>query len=316
MAVHPLGGAGVHYWSLIAERYKLDLTVLDAQVDPQFSFMCADWDGQIRMDPSSVYAMQVLIKQKDHYTVSFACDTDHDRHGIVTPNAGLIPPNHYLTVAIDYLFNYRTEWSPKAAIGKTAVSSQIIDRLATELGREIYEVPVGFKWFVPGLESGNLGFAGEESAGVSFLRRNGKVWTTDKDGIIAALLSAEIIAHTGRDPAEIYQSLNQKLGHSFASRFQASANAKQRAQLANISAQKMQLTSLAQDPIVSISTHASGNNAALGGVKVVSAHGWFAVRPSGTEDIYKIYAESFKSPEHLGLIMAQAQTFIEAIFQE
>lgn len=316
MGVHPLGGAGVHYWPRIAEHYGLQLSVLDSEVDPRFAFMTVDWDGQIRMDPSSVYAMQVLIKQKDDYTVSFACDTDHDRHGIVTPHAALIPPNHYLATAIHYLFSFRPEWPKQVAIGKTLVSSQMIDRVAADLGRDVYEVPVGFKWFASGLQKGSLGFGGEESAGASFLRRNGKVWTTDKDGIVAALLSAEMTARTGRDPAESYKALSNRLGTSYSSRLQAPANAHKRQQLSTLSAHQIRSTTLADDPILAVLTHAPGNNAAIGGLKVVTAHGWFAVRPSGTEDIYKIYAESFKSNQHLHTILSQAQEIVDAVLTD
>lgn len=316
MGVDPLGGAGVHYWPMIADHYKLDLTVLNPQVDATFRFMSVDWDGRIRMDPSSVYAMQSLIKQKDNYTIAFACDTDHDRHGIVTPRAGLIAANHYLCAAIDYLFRFRPEWSKSAAIGKTLVSSQMIDRVAGELGRKVYEVPVGFKWFAAGLQEGTLGFGGEESAGASFLRRNGKVWTTDKDGIVAALLSAEMTARTGRDPSEAYDALTAKLGVSFASRLQAPATAQKRARLSRLSAQQVTSTSLADDPILEVLTHAPGNNAAIGGLKVVTAYGWFAARPSGTEDIYKIYAESFRDNEHLRSILTQAQAIVDAALEE
>lgn len=316
MGVDPLGGAGVHYWPMIADHYKLDLTVLNPQVDATFRFMSVDWDGQIRMDPSSVYAMQSLIKQKDNYTVAFACDTDHDRHGIVTPRAGLIPANHYLSAAIDYLFRFRPEWSKSAAIGKTLVSSQMIDRVAGELRRKVYEVPVGFKWFAAGLQDGTLGFGGEESAGASFLRRNGKVWTTDKDGIVAALLSAEMTARTGSDPSEAYDTLVEKLGVSFSSRLQAPATAQKRDKLSRLSAQQVTSTSLADDPILAVLTHAPGNNAAIGGLKVVTAYGWFAARPSGTEDIYKIYAESFRDTEHLRSILTQAQAIVDAALEE
>lgn len=316
MGVDPMGGAGVHYWPKIAEHYKLDLTVINTEIDSKFSFMSVDWDGQIRMDPSSVYAMQSLIKQKDNYTIAFACDTDHDRHGIVTPRAGLIPTNHYLSAAIDYLYSNRPEWGHNAAIGKTLVSSQMIDRVAAALNRKIYEVPVGFKWFAAGLQNGSLGIGCEESAGASFLRRNGKVWTTDKDGIAAALLSAEMTAQTRRDPSESYDALSKKLGVSFSSRLQAPASAQKRKQLSTLSAKKVKLTLLGDDPILEILTHAPGNQAPIGGLKVVTAYGWFAARPSGTEDIYKIYAESFRSHDHLRSIMTQAQTVVDAALKE
>lgn len=316
LGVDPLGGAGVHYWPMIADHYKLDLTVLNPQVDATFRFMPVDWDGQIRMDPSSVYAMQSLIQQKDHYTIAFACDTDHDRHGIVTPRAGLIPANHYLSAAIDYLFRSRPKWSKSAAIGKTIVSSQMIDRIAGTLGRNLYEVPVGFKWFAAGLQDGTLGFGGEESAGASFLRRNGKVWTTDKDGMVAALLSAEMTARTGRDPSDAYDALTQQLGVSFASRIQAPATAQKRDKLSRLSAQQVTTTTLADDPILAILTRAPGNDAVIGGLKVVTEHGWFAARPSGTEDIYKIYAESFCNDGHLRSILTQAQAIVDAALEE
>lgn len=310
MGVDPLGGAGVHYWARIAELYRLDLTVISDQVDPTFRFMSLDWDGQIRMDPSSPYAMQRLIALKNRFDISFACDTDHDRHGIVTKSAGLLATNHYLAVAIDYLFEHRTQWPVAAGVGKTIVSSQIIDRVAAKHKRKLVEVPVGFKWFVDGLFNATLGFGGEESAGASFLRTNGTVWATDKDGLIAALLSAEITARTGRDPGELYETLTQELGAPVSQRFEAAATAEQKDKLKKITARKIRSTDMAGEKIQEILTHAPGNNAAIGGVKVITASGWFAARPSGTEDIYKIYAESFKDNEHLQRILSEAQTIV------
>jgi len=312
MGVDPLGGAGVHYWARIAERYRIDLSVVSEQVDPTFSFMTLDWDGRIRMDPSSSYAMQRLVSLKDKYDISFACDTDHDRHGIVAPSAGLMPPNHYLAVAIDYLFRHRPHWSKHAAVGKTVVSSEMIDRVSARLGRKLYEVPVGFKWFVDGLFSGSLGFGGEESAGASFLRRDGTVWTTDKDGIVAALLAAEMTARTRRDPALIYQDLTRELGESAADRVEAPANADQKKKLSKLSPQQVKSAELAGEPITGVLAHAPGNGAAIGGIKVISKNGWFAARPSGTEDIYKIYAESFRGEDHLRSILREAQTIVDA----
>ena len=310
LGVDPLGGAGVHYWKPIAERYKLNLEVISEIVDPTFSFMTVDWDGQIRMDPSSPYAMQRLIKMKDQFDIAFACDTDHDRHGIVTKGAGLLPPNHYLSVAIHYLFQHRPRWSSKAAIGKTLVSTQMIDRVTAKLGRKLYEVPVGFKWFVDGLMDGSLGFGGEESAGASFLRLDGSVWTTDKDGIVPALLSAEITARMGKDPAEIYQDLAHELGESFSERIQEPATPEQKKILENLDASHVKITQLADEKIKAIFTHAPGNGAAIGGIKVEAKNGWFALRPSGTEDIYKIYAESFLGQDHLKSILDEAQIIV------
>ena len=311
MGVDPLGGAGVHYWAPIAERYRLDLTVISAEVDPTFRFMTVDWDGKIRMDPSSSYAMQRLIGVKDRYDVAFACDTDHDRHGIVT-RSGLLVPNHYLAVLIDYLFQQRPQWTRAAAIGKTVVSTALIDRVAKRLGRKLYEVPVGFKWFVDGLFDGALGFGGEESAGASFLRRDGAVWTTDKDGIVPALLSAEITARSGRDPGELYRDLARELGEPAADRVEAPATAEQKTRLAKLSPKQVQSTELAGEKIESVLDHAPGNNAPIGGIKVTAASGWFAARPSGTEDIYKIYAESFKDKAHLQSILQEAQGIVDA----
>ena len=311
IGVDPLGGAGVHYWAPIAERYRIDLDVVSVEVDPTFRFMSVDWDGRIRMDPSSPYAMQRLLALKDRYDVAFACDTDHDRHGVVTGSSGLLPPNHYLAVMIDYLFRHRTQWSAHAAVGKTVVSSAMIDRVASRLGRRLYEVPVGFKWFVDGLVDGSLGFGGEESAGASFLRRDGTVWTTDKDGIGPALLAAEITARCGRDPGLLYQDLARELGASAADRVDAPANAAQRRKLAALSAADLGISELAGESIVQVLDHAPGNGAAIGGVKVVCADGWFAARPSGTEDIYKIYAESFRGEQQLRRILGEAQGIVD-----
>ena len=312
MGVDPLGGAGVHYWAAIAERYGLNLTVVNDVVDPTFRFMTVDWDGRIRMDPSSIYAMQSLIGLKDRFDVAFACDTDHDRHGIVTRSAGLLPPNHYLAVAIHYLFQHRPQWRKDAAVGKTVVSSQMIDRVAAKLGRRLYQVPVGFKWFVDGLLDGSLGFGGEESAGAAFIRLDGGVWTTDKDGIVPALLSAEISARMGRDPGEIYRELAREFGESAYDRVDAPATPEQKQVLALLSPQQILSTDLAGEKILSILTHAPGNGAAIGGVKVSTKSGWFAARPSGTEDIYKIYAESFHGADHLRRIQTEAQAIVGA----
>jgi phosphoglucomutase len=311
MGVDPLGGAGVHYWHRIAELYRLDLTVVSEDVDPTFRFMTLDWDGKIRMDPSSSYAMQRLIGLKDKFDVAFACDTDHDRHGVVTASSGLLPPNHYLAVAIDYLFRHRTRWRADAAVGKTVVSSAMIDRVSRRLGRTLYEVPVGFKWFVNGLVDGSLGFGGEESAGASFSRLDGGVWTTDKDGLVPALLSAEITARTGRDPGDAYRTMTQELGAVFANRVDAAANPEQKKRLSKLDRQQVQITELAGEPVEQILTHAPGNDAPIGGVKVTSRGGWFAARPSGTEDIYKIYAESFRDAAHLDRLIAEAQRIVD-----
>ncbi len=311
LGVDPLGGAGVHYWRPIAERYGLNLTVVNEAVDPTFRFMTLDWDGQIRMDPSSPYAMQRLIGLKDRFEIAFACDTDHDRHGIVTRSAGLLPPNHYLAVAVFYLFKHRPEWGTQAAVGKTVVSSQMIDRVTAKLGRKLYEVPVGFKWFVDGLLDGSLGFGGEESAGASFLRRDGSVWTTDKDGIVPALLAAEITARIGRDPGEIYRELSRDFGEPSYDRVEAPATPEQKSMLEKLSAEQVRSTDLAGEEIKSILTRAPGNGAPIGGLKVVAESGWFAARPSGTEDIYKIYAESFRGADHLRRILEEAQTIVD-----
>ncbi|WP_342625391.1 phosphoglucomutase (alpha-D-glucose-1,6-bisphosphate-dependent) [Pseudomonas alkylphenolica] len=311
LGVDPLGGAGVRYWSAIAEHYKLNLEVVNTEVDPTFRFMSVDWDGQIRMDPSSPYAMQGLIGLRERFDVAFACDPDHDRHGIVTPN-GLLAPNNYLAVAIDYLFQHRPQWRQDAAVGKTVVSSGLIDRVTARLGRRLYEVPVGFKFFADGLFDGSLGFGGEESAGASFLRKDGSVWTTDKDGLIPALLAAEITARTGRDPSQAYAELTAELGEPFATRVEAKANAQQKALLSKLAPEQVKSTELAGEPIEQILSHAPGNNQAIGGLKVMTANGWFAARPSGTEDIYKIYAESFVSEEHLQRLVAEAQALVDA----
>ena len=310
MGVDPLGGAGVHYWGPIAERYGLNLTIVNDAVDPTFRFMTMDWDGKIRMDPSSPYAMQRLIDIKDRFDIAFACDTDHDRHGIVTRNAGLLPPNHYLAVAIFYLFQHRPKWGKDAMVGKTIVSSQIIDRITAKLGRKLYEVPVGFKWFVDGLLDNSLTFGGEESAGASFARLDGSVWTTDKDGIVLALLAAEITARMGRDPGEIYHELTGELGEPLYERIEASATPEQKALLGKLSPQQIRLTELAGEKIQAVLTHAQGNGAPIGGLKVTAASGWFAARPSGTENIYKIYAESFRGADHLRRILEEAQAIV------
>jgi phosphoglucomutase len=310
LGVDPLGGAGVHYWGPIAERYGLNLTVVNEAVDPTFRFMTVDWDGQIRMDPSSPYAMQRLIGMKDRFDLSFACDTDHDRHGIVTRTAGLLPPNHYLSAAIFYLFQHRPKWRKDAAIGKTAVSSRMIDLVTAKLGRRLYEVPVGFKWFVDGLLDGSLGFGGEESAGASFVRLDGGVWTTDKDGIVPALLAAEITARMDRDPGEIYRQLTGEFGEPVYDRVEAPATPEQKATLGRLSPQQVRITDLAGEKIRTILTRAPGNGASLGGLKVIAESGWFAARPSGTENIYKIYAESFRGADHLRRILEDAQIIV------
>jgi phosphoglucomutase len=310
MGVDPLGGAGVHYWGAIAERYRLNLKVVNEVVDPTFRFMTVDWDGQIRMDPSSPYAMQRLIALKDQFDIAFACDTDHDRHGIVTRSEGLLPPNNYLSAAIFYLFQHRPNWRKEAAVGKTVVSSQMLDRVTAKLGRRLYEVPVGFKWFVDGLLDGSLGFGGEESAGASFVRLDGGVWSTDKDGISAALLAAEITARTGRDPGENYRQLTFDLGEPVYDRVDALATPEQKETLKRLSAQQVHFSDLAGEKIQTILTHAPGNGAPIGGLKVIAEKGWFAARPSGTENIYKIYAESFRGADHLRRILEEAQTIV------
>ena len=312
MGVDPLGGAGVNYWGAIAERYKLDLTVLNQGVDLTFRFMTLDWDGKIRMDPSSSHAMQSLIGLKNKFDITFACDTDHDRHGIVTNSSGLMLPNHYLATAIDYLFQNRPNWSAGAAVGKTLVSSSMIDRVANKIGRKLYEVPVGFKWFADGLFDGSLGFGGEESAGASFLRKDGSVWTTDKDGIAPALLSAEMTAVTGKDPGEIYKNLTDLLGEPCSDRVDAPATPEQKAKLSKLSPEQVTSDMLAGEKITNVLTTAPANHAAIGGLKVTTENGWFAARPSGTEDIYKIYAESFKGKDHLQSIFDEAQVLVDS----
>ncbi|MBI3545674.1 MAG: alpha-D-glucose phosphate-specific phosphoglucomutase [Gammaproteobacteria bacterium] len=311
MGVDPLGGAGVHYWAAIAQRYDLKLTVVNADVDPTFRFMAVDWDGRIRMDPSSAYAMQNLIGLKDRFDIAFACDTDHDRHGIVTRSSGLLPANHYLAVAIHYLFQHRPQWRNQLAVGKTIVSSQMIDRVTAKLGRKLYEVPVGFKWFVNGLRDATLGFGGEESAGASFLRRDGSVWTTDKDGIAPALLAAEITARTGRDPGEIYRELTREFGEPLTDRVEAPLSLAQKDRLAKLAPEQVRSTELAGEKIQRILTRAPGNGAPIDGLKVVTENGWFAARPSGTENIYKIYVESFHSQDHLHRIVEAAQEIVQ-----
>lgn len=312
LGVDPLGGAGVHYWKAIQEHYDLNLTVVSEIIDPTFSFMTVDWDGQIRMDPSSSYAMQRLIGLKEQFEIAFACDTDHDRHGIVSKSAGLLQPNHYLSAAIYYLFTHRPKWNPQSMVGKTLVSSQMIDRVAAKLKRKLYEVPVGFKWFVDGLFNGTLGFGGEESAGASFSRMDGSVWTTDKDGIILSLLAAEMTARLGKDPAEIYHELTKDLGNPIYQRVDAKATPEQKKMLKTINAKQINCTELAGEKIQSILTHAPGNGAPIDGVKVTAANGWFAARPSGTENIYKIYVESFLGADHLKQIIQEAEEIVNS----
>ena len=312
-AVDPLGGAGVHYWPRIAERFGLPLEVLSTVVDPTFRFMRLDWDGKIRMDCSSPHAMAGLIETKDRFDVAFACDTDHDRHGIVTRSGGLMNPNHYLAVAIEYLFTHRPGWSAEAGIGKTLVSSSMIDRVAAGIGRRLVEVPVGFKWFVDGLMDGNLGFGGEESAGASFLDLNGNAWSTDKDGLILGLLAAEITAVTGQDPSQRYAALTERFGAPVYQRIDAAANREQKARLGKLSASQVTAKELAGQPITRILTEAPGNGAAIGGLKVETANGWFAARPSGTEDVYKIYAESFEGEAHLKRIQTEAKALVDSV---
>ena len=311
IGVDPLGGAGVHYWQPIADRYELNLTIVNKDVDPTFRFMTVDWDGQIRMDPSSSYAMQSLIDLKDKYDISFACDTDHDRHGIVTKSVGLLPPNHYLAVCISYLFQNRPNWNKESAVGKTVVSSSMIDLVTAKLGRKLYEVPVGFKWFADGLLDGSLAFVGEESAGAVFTRMDGSVWTTDKDGLVPALLSAEMTSVTGKDPGELYKDLTKEFGAPVYDRIEAPATAEQKKLLSALSPKQIQITELAGDKIEDVLTVAPGNKAAIGGVKVSTKNGWFAARPSGTEEIYKIYGESFLGREHLDRILKEAQEIVD-----
>ena len=314
IGVDPLGGAGVAYWGPITEHYGFPVTVVHEEVDPTFRFMNLDWDGKIRMDCSSPYAMAGLIALKDRFDIAFANDTDHDRHGIVTRSAGLMNPNHYLAIAISYLFTQRSGWRKDAAVGKTIVSSSMIDRVAAQLGRRLVEVPVGFKWFVDGLSDGSVGFGGEESAGASFLRRDGTVWTTDKDGIILDLLAAEMMAKTGRDPAQLYLDLTKELGIPIYERIDAPATPEQKAILKKLAPEQIQASELAGENIISILTSAPGNGSAIGGLKVMTENGWFAARPSGTEDVYKIYAESFRGEPHLRQIQEEAQALITKAF--
>lgn len=315
IGVDPMGGSGVHYWGPIQERYGLDLTVVNPSVDPTFSFMCLDRDGKIRMDCSSPYAMAGLIQLKDSYDIAFGNDTDYDRHGIVTPSSGLMNPNHYLAVAIEHLFTRREAWPAAAKVGKTLVSSSMIDRVVKSIGREVSEVPVGFKWFVPGLLSADFGFGGEESAGASFLRKDGTVWTTDKDGIILDLLAAEITAVQGKDPGQRYKELTEQFGAPVYERIDAPASPEQKAVLKKLSPEQVTADTLAGDPIVAKLTRAPGNDAEIGGLKVVTEQGWFAARPSGTENVYKIYGESFSGPEHLKQIQEEATAIVGATFK-
>ncbi|MCU1586133.1 MAG: alpha-D-glucose phosphate-specific phosphoglucomutase [Microbacteriaceae bacterium] len=308
----PLGGASVHYWSAIAERYGLDLTVVNPEVDPQWPFMTLDWDGKIRMDPSSASVMASVVTHKDRFDVVTGNDADADRHGIVTPDGGLMNPNHYLAVAIQYLYSHRPDWSADAAVGKTLVSSSMIDLVAESIGRRLWEVPVGFKWFVPGLVDGSVAFGGEESAGASFLRKDGTVWTTDKDGILLALLASEIIAVTGKSPSRLYTELTEKYGAPVYERVDAAATKAQKAALGKLTGDAITATELAGEPITLKLSEAPGNAAAVGGVKVITANAWFAARPSGTEDVYKIYAESFLGPDHLKRVQAEAKTIVDA----
>ena len=310
IGVDPLGGAGIDYWGAIADRYQLSLEVVNSVVDPTFFFVPQDWDGQIRMDPSSPHAMCELIALKDKFDIAFACDADHDRHGIVAPSVGLMPSNDYLATAVSYLFKHRPQWSASTGIGKTLVSTQMIDRVAAHLQRPLQEMPVGFKWFVDGLENGSLGFACEESAGASFLRMDGTAWSTDKDGITAALLAAEMTARTGRDPGELYQTLTEQLGLPCNGRIEALATPEQKKRLSRLSADNVHSSELAGETIRQIRTTAPANDKAFGGVKIMSDNGWFAARPSGTENIYKIYAESFRGQEHLDSIFEQAQEIV------
>ena len=310
LGVDPLGGAGIHYWPLIAEQYGIDLSIVNEAVDPTFRFMTVDWDGKIRMDPSSPYAMQRLIGLKDKFDIAFASDTDHDRHGIVTRGSGLLPPNHYLSVCIHYLFSNRPDWKPDVAVGKTVVSSSMIDRVCERLQRRLYEVPVGFKWFVEGLLGGRLGFAGEESAGSSFLGRDAGVWATDKDGIIPCLLAAEITARLRKDPGEIYRELTRELGDPVYERVEAPATPEQKAALERLSPSDIRVSEVAGEKVQQILTAAPGDGNPIGGIKVIAKDGWFAARPSGTEEIYKIYAESFRGQDHLRRIEEEAQTIV------
>jgi len=311
----PLGGASVHYWGPIAERYKLNLEVTNTQVDPTFRFMTCDWDGQIRMDPSSPYAIKGLLALKDRFDIACGADTDADRHGIVTKKAGLIPPNHFLSAALFYLLQHRPQWPQKCGAGKTLVTSQMVDRVAAFFKKKVYDMPVGFKWFVEGLASGTLAFAAEESAGATFVRLDGTVWTTDKDAIIPALLAAEMTAKMGKDPGELYSDLEKQFGTSFYERKDAPASKKQKEILKKLTAKQISVNLLAQEPIKEVLTHAPGNGESIGGIKVIAENGWFAARPSGTEEVYKIYGESFRSAAHLDLIFKDAQSIVEAAFK-
>lgn len=315
LGVDPLGGAGVRYWGAIAERYRVPITVISDIVDATFRFMSVDWDGRIRMDCSSPYAMHSLVAMRDRFDVAWACDTDHDRHGIVSRSAGLLNPNHFLAAAIAYLFAHRPQWPAGAGVGKTMVSTSLIDRVLERLGRPLFEVPVGFKWFVDGLQNGSLGFVGEESAGATLLRRDGGVWTTDKDGIALGLLAAEMTAVTGRDPGRLYEDLTREFGCYAYERIDAPATPEQKARLQRLSAEQVAVAELAGDPIIARLTHAPGNGAALGGLKVVTRNGWFAARPSGTEDVYKLYAESLAGPEHLGRLQSEAREIVGRVLE-
>lgn len=308
----PLGGASVAYWGRIAEEHRLDLTVVNPYTDPTWRFMTLDWDGRIRMDCSSPYAMASLIERRDHFQIATGNDADADRHGIVTPDGGLMNPNHYLATAIAYLYSHRDQWPAGAGVGKTLVSSSMIDRVAADLGRELIEVPVGFKWFVDGLIDGSLGFGGEESAGASFLRRDGSVWTTDKDGILLALLASEILAVTGQTPSERYASLTARFGEPAYARVDAPATREEKAVLSRLSPDQVTADTLAGEPITSVLTQAPGNGAAIGGIKVTTANAWFAARPSGTEDVYKVYAESFLGADHLTRVQEEARSVVAA----
>jgi phosphoglucomutase len=312
IGIDPLGGAGVHYWGPIAERYRIDLTVVSETVDPQFAFMSVDWDGKIRMDPSSPYAMQRLLALKDRFDISAGCDTDHDRHGVVTRGAGLVPANHYLAAMIAYLYRHRPRWSAKAGVGKTVVCSSVIDRVAAQLSRPLFDAPVGFKWFSAALLDGTLGFAGEESAGAALLRMDGSVWTTDKDGIAPALLAAEITARLGKDPAALYEQITEEVGVSYSERLEAPATPEQKKKLAQLGPKGLRSDTLAGEKITAVLDRAPANNAPIGGIKVVTEGGWFAARPSGTESLYKVYAESFRSEAHLRRLLADATAFVDA----
>ena len=316
IGVDPLGGAGVHYWPTIAERFDLNLYIVNLRVDPTFSFVPLDWDGQIRMDPSSAWAMQGLIRMKEHFDIAFGCDTDHDRHGIVCPASGLMAPDHYLAVAIEHLVAQRPQWAPQAAIGKTVVCSDLIDRLASHLQREVLQMPAGFKWFAPGLRDGSLAFAGEDSAGAAFARRDGSAWTTDKDGISAGLLAAEITARSGRAPDALYRRLAQAFGEPCTARLQVATSAVQNQRLATLSRRDVPDGDIAGDPVLRVLTHAPGNGAAIGGLKVITRSGWFVARPSGTEAVYKIVAESFAGPAHLQQLLSQAQAIVDGAINQ